>query len=418
MLDLAHTLTTKLPGTYAAFRSGTLRESKVAIIARAVTNLTPAEARAAEAKVLDRAGKLTPGGLRAAIRHAVIEVNPEKAREQREKAAQQARVERWAEDSGNAGLAGRELPPADVLAADQRISWWARQLKKAGLDGDMDQLRAIAYTDIMLNRDSRPAAGRGNRHHGGPGDPSGSREQPGRSGPDGPGPSGPGGGPDDGGGPDPQDPPSPHLPPTAGVLPVGFTGHINLTVPLSTQLGLADRPGEIAGLGPVDPDLARQLTRAAAANPKTTWCVTVTDEHGHAIGHGCARPEPKNHTRTTKDPRPQPPTRLTRLARRHLAAAVHLHRLRPARAARRVRRVAADHRRPRPPRPADHPGPDRAGGMRPPVPGPRSRPRRQAPAPGPDPARDLYRPDLPAARGQLRLRAQYPVRKRRPDMHV
>jgi len=29
-----------------------------------------------------------------------------------------------------------------------------------------------------------------------------------------------------------------------------------LTVPLSTQLGLADRPGEIAGLGPVDPDAA------------------------------------------------------------------------------------------------------------------------------------------------------------------
>ena len=34
---------------------------------------------------------------------------------------------------------------------------------------------------------------------------------------------------------------------------------------------------------------------AAARNPKTTWCVTVTDEHGHAIGHGCARPEPKSH---------------------------------------------------------------------------------------------------------------------------
>jgi hypothetical protein len=25
--------------------------------------------------------------------------------------------------------------------------------------------------------------------------------------------------------------------------------------------------------------------------------VTVTDEHGHAIGHGCAKPEPKNHSR-------------------------------------------------------------------------------------------------------------------------
>ena len=39
---------------------------------------------------------------------------------------------------------------------------------------------------------------------------------------------------------------------------------------------------------PRGPDLAL----LAAANPKTTWCVTVTDEHGHAIGHGCARPEP------------------------------------------------------------------------------------------------------------------------------
>ena len=47
-------------------------------------------------------------------------------------------MQRWAEDSGNAALMGRELPPAEVLAADQRITAWARQLKAAGLDGDMD----------------------------------------------------------------------------------------------------------------------------------------------------------------------------------------------------------------------------------------------------------------------------------------
>ncbi len=62
----------------------------------------------------------------------------------------------------------------------------------------------------------------------------------------------------------------------------------------ATLLDLADRPGEIAGIGPVDPDLARDLAAAAAANPKTTWCVTVTDADGHAIGHGCARPAPRN----------------------------------------------------------------------------------------------------------------------------
>ena len=74
MLDLAQTLTTKLPATYAAFRTGVLRQSKVEIIARAVAALDPAEARAAEAKVLDRAGRLTPGGLRAAIpRHLPLD---------------------------------------------------------------------------------------------------------------------------------------------------------------------------------------------------------------------------------------------------------------------------------------------------------------------------------------------------------
>jgi hypothetical protein len=67
---------------------------------------------------------------------------------------------------------------------------------------------------------------------------------------------------------------------------------------------LADRPGEISGIGPVDPWLARDLANAAAANPKTTWCITATDEQGHAVGHGCARPEPKSHR---KRARPAPP---------------------------------------------------------------------------------------------------------------
>ena len=103
-----------------------------------------------------------------------------------------------------------------MLAADERITSWARELKAAGLDGGMDKIRARAYLDLLLG----------------------------------------------------------------------------------TVTGLADRPGELAGLGPgapVDPWLARDLARAAAAKPKSTWCVTVTDEDGHAVGHGCARPEPKRH---------------------------------------------------------------------------------------------------------------------------
>jgi hypothetical protein len=114
-----------------------LRQDKVAIIARAARVLDPAEARA----IADR----NPPGVRfparsstsASAARAVMQVAPDKARIRREKAARDARVERWPEDSGNAALAGRELSPAEVLAADQRISWWARELRKTGLDGSM-----------------------------------------------------------------------------------------------------------------------------------------------------------------------------------------------------------------------------------------------------------------------------------------
>jgi Domain of unknown function (DUF222) len=254
MLSLAWHLEVNLPGTRAGFRAGTLSRDKAAIIAAATAVLDPAEARAAEAMVLDRAGSLTPPALRAAIGRAVMEVNPGKAKKRREHMAKRTRVERWAEDSGNAGLAGRELPPAEVLAADQRVTAWATELRKAGLDGSMDALRARAYLDLLLGTDSRPLGSR----------PDGPHE------PRTPAPAGP----------------------LAGVIPPGFAGRVALTIPAVTLLGLADRPGELAGIGPVDPDLARDLARAAARSPRSTWCVTVTDSHGRAIGHGCARPAP------------------------------------------------------------------------------------------------------------------------------
>ncbi len=111
VLALAAALEVSLPGTRAAFRSGVLTRDKALIIASATMLLDPAEARAAEAMVLDRAGSLTPAGLRSAISRAVMQVNPEKARKRREHGAKRARVARWAEPSGNAGLTGRELPP-------------------------------------------------------------------------------------------------------------------------------------------------------------------------------------------------------------------------------------------------------------------------------------------------------------------
>jgi Domain of unknown function (DUF222) len=328
MLGLAWCLEVNLPSTKAAFCAGILSRDKAAIIAMTTALLDPAEARAAESMVLDRAGSLTPGALRDAIKRAVMEVNPDKARKRREHMAKRTRVERWAEDSGNAGLAGRELPPAEVLAADQRVTAWARELCKAGLEGSMDALRARAYLDILLGIDSRPigtpqddthgeedGGGRGGTGQDGNGGGQGGTGQDGNgggrggtgqngnvsgrggtgqdgnvSGRGGTGQNGNGGG---------QGATGPHEPrtpapagPLAGVIPPGFAGRVTLTIPAITLLDRAGRPGELADIGPIDPDLARDLASAAARNPRSIWCVTVTDSQGHAVGHGCARPAP------------------------------------------------------------------------------------------------------------------------------
>jgi hypothetical protein len=254
LIGMAQALPARLPGTAAGLEDGTISRYKAEIIAGATVLLEDEEARAAEAEVLDRAARLTPAGLRAAIARAVIKAAPRKAKERRETAARNARVERWLQDTGNAALMGCELPPAEALAADEQITARARELRTAGLDGDMDQLRARAYLDLLLGTDSRPREGE-------PGAPS--------------------------------------------AAPSGPAARVTLTVPLATLAGLADRPGELGSLGPVDPWLARDLAAAAAASPKSTWCLTVTDEKGHAVAHGCARPEPKSR-RTRAGPGPPP----------------------------------------------------------------------------------------------------------------
>jgi hypothetical protein len=38
------------------------------------------------------------------------------------------------------------------------------------------------------------------------------------------------------------------------VIPPGFAARVNLTIPAITVLDLARRPGEMTGIGPIDPD--------------------------------------------------------------------------------------------------------------------------------------------------------------------
>src|ERR1700730_14878770 len=159
LIGMAQAFEARRPGTAAALEDGTVSRYKAEIIARATALLADEEARAAEQEVLDRAARLTPAALRRAIARAVRAAAPKTARECRETAAKDARVERWLQDTGNAALMGCELPPAEALAADEQITARAKELRAAGLEGDMGQVRARAFLDLLLGQDSRLGRG-------------------------------------------------------------------------------------------------------------------------------------------------------------------------------------------------------------------------------------------------------------------
>ena len=253
-------LQVRLPVTARALHDGLLDQARARLIAETTRILSDEDTGRVEALIFPKATGQTTGQLRAALAKAILSVDPEAAARRREEALKDPRVRRWREEAGTAALAGYSLPPADVLAADQRLTDHALALRDVGLPGTLEELRARAYLDALLGRDSTPAP---------PPSPStaGSHDSPGSSSQESPPPA-----PDQGQGPDPGPP---------------IASRVTLTVPLHTGAGHSDQPGTVAGFGPVDGPLARQLLTAAAAHPASRFCITVTGQDGQAIGHGC-----------------------------------------------------------------------------------------------------------------------------------
>jgi hypothetical protein len=333
---------TDRPAIAAALESGQIDLSRARIMISMICPLEPAHADAVEAAVLPQAPGLTTGELRAALQRAILAVDPDAARRRREEAQKDARVEHWADPEGTATLAGRYLPPAEVLAADKRLCAIAEAWKKQGAQGGMDLLRAHVYLALLLGHPittpppglllpaDSPVQAPSSDPSGSPGSPSSPRQwaddsasgsglsgAPGPSGdpapqsasipargPDPspgqaadpttsePGPagstaSGPGAAGSTASGPGPAGlmPTGPHQPAVGVPLPP-LTGQVNLTIPMVTLLGLADRPGEAAGYGPLHADIARRLADGMATNRTTRWGVIITNQDGQAMGYG------------------------------------------------------------------------------------------------------------------------------------
>jgi uncharacterized protein DUF222 len=270
----------RLPQASQALADGTIDVPRAMVIADEVTGLDNEHAAAVERVIIGAAPAQTTGQLRAAVRRAVLAADPHAARRRKERALQDARVERWDEHAGTAALAGRDLPPASVLAADRNLTALARQLKGAGAPGTLDQLRAQVYLGLLTGTSL------GSLIPAGPADPGiaapASLGSAGSAAKTSPGASGvPGGSasPDTLGGGD-----------ICGRPGTLFTsGTVNLTLPLATWLGLSDAPGSAAGYGPLDGDDSRAIADALATRYGTRWCLTLTGSDGRPVAHGCAR---------------------------------------------------------------------------------------------------------------------------------
>jgi hypothetical protein len=288
LLDLAMALQ-RLPLTARALAAGGIDVPRAMVIADEVSGLDDEHVAAVEVRVLARAADQTTTQVGAAARRAVIAADPGAVRRRREKAERQARVERWAEHAGTAALAGRDLPPVGALAADQHVSQLAAALRAAGVAGTMDELRARVFVALLAGQPASSLMPPGvAAAAGGPGGPAGAGSSGGGPvAPSGPGAAGAGtsGGTGAAGG------------PPGGVAVAGM---VNLTMPLSTWLGLSASPGEVAAFGPLDAQDCRDLGKVMAAHPRTRWCLTLLDNSSRPVAHGCVR---RRRGRSGRDPR-------------------------------------------------------------------------------------------------------------------
>lgn len=247
----------RLPQTSKALAAGQIDWAKARVIAEETSCLSAEDAARTETEVLTDAPGQTTGQLRVAVRRAMLAADPEAAIKRRQQGEREARVETWTEHAGTGALAGRDLPPGEVIAADQRIDALARWLKNNGAEGHLPQLRARVFLALLTGQ--RPETLLPS-----PAGPAGDADLGRRA-------------PGDGG---------------AAGWPAGLRGSVNLTVPLATWLGSSNEPGQAASVGFLDAETCRDLMTSMAANPRSRWCVTVTGADGQAVKHGCAREGP------------------------------------------------------------------------------------------------------------------------------
>lgn len=210
-LGVALDLRHNLHDVGAMLESGVIDGRKAAILSSDTGHLEPdARSRVVSQLLADSAG-LTTGQISRRIQKLAIEADPKSAEQRAAQSLSERKVVAEPNPEGTAALIISQCSPDAIYAARDHINMLARRLKTVDEPRSIDQLRA----DVALRL-------------------------------------------------------------LTGQITVGGPrgGRVNINVDLTTLAELDDQPGDLAGYGPINAELARKIARAQT---KGEWTGTVTD---------------------------------------------------------------------------------------------------------------------------------------------
>lgn len=195
-IDFAQELVHRLPQVAEALEAGRIDVRRAKVLVNGTIHVTEAQARQVVDELLDRAGQLTTGELRAKVAKLCLSVEPEEARQRYALALDERRLVKQPTLAGTANIMLTDIAPDKAAMAFDRINTLAKSLHISGEPRTMDQLRADIALDLLSGSPTHQNA---------------------------------------------------------------KGGTVNIHVDLETLARLTDDPGELAGFGPVVADIARQV---------------------------------------------------------------------------------------------------------------------------------------------------------------
>jgi hypothetical protein len=228
----------RLPATLGVLHRGEISNLHARTLAEATVALDDRAAAAVESSVLPKAPGQALATFKRSLRKAVLTLAPKTAEDAHAEALTQRRVVRTPDGSGMSWVSMllADAAAGTVMTAIDAI---ARRIPKTD-PRTADQRRADAAVQIAIDALHGTGSGSGTS---GPDTAAGGRE----------------------------------LPREHGMRP-----SVQVTVALSTLLGLDEQPGELDGTGPIPASVARRI----AADPTGTWRRLVTDDLGRLVDYG------------------------------------------------------------------------------------------------------------------------------------